>query len=152
MFVLFSPFRSIFPVHPSFRIIALAEPPVIGSTTQQWLGPEFLTMFFFHHMKPLVKSEEVQVIKEMVRVRLALAGGLQLLSFQDTLTSAGAELDIPGCFFPFTPTFPNRMALILLHFSEAYGRPNKTHIVESLGLRWYMRTWISKVLRWCQCC
>ncbi|XP_023604004.1 von Willebrand factor A domain-containing protein 8 isoform X2 [Myotis lucifugus] len=58
--------RSIFPVHPSFRIIALAEPPVIGSTTQQWLGPEFLTMFFFHYMKPLVKNEEIQVIKEMV--------------------------------------------------------------------------------------
>uniref|UniRef100_A0A667FZ83 von Willebrand factor A domain-containing protein 8 n=1 Tax=Lynx canadensis TaxID=61383 RepID=A0A667FZ83_LYNCA len=58
--------RSIFPVHPSFRIIALAEPPVFGSTTQQWLGPEFLTMFFFHYMKPLAKSEEVQVIKEMV--------------------------------------------------------------------------------------
>ncbi|KAM7321273.1 hypothetical protein ACRRTK_019365 [Alexandromys fortis] len=58
--------RSIFPIHPSFRIIALAEPPVVGSTTQQWLGPEFLTMFFFHHMKPLVKSEEIQVIKEMV--------------------------------------------------------------------------------------
>uniref|UniRef100_A0A7N5JNI8 von Willebrand factor A domain containing 8 n=1 Tax=Ailuropoda melanoleuca TaxID=9646 RepID=A0A7N5JNI8_AILME len=58
--------RSIFPVHPSFRIIALAEPPVIGSTTQQWLGPEFLTMFFFHYMKPLVRSEEIQVIKEMV--------------------------------------------------------------------------------------
>ncbi|XP_023555905.1 von Willebrand factor A domain-containing protein 8 [Octodon degus] len=58
--------RSIFPIHPSFRIIALAEPPVIGSTAQQWLGPEFLTMFFFHYMKPLVKSEEIQVIKEMV--------------------------------------------------------------------------------------
>ncbi|KFO27883.1 Putative protein KIAA0564, partial [Fukomys damarensis] len=58
--------RSIFPIHSSFRIIALAEPPVIGSTAQQWLGPEFLTMFFFHYMKPLVKSEEIQVIKEMV--------------------------------------------------------------------------------------
>ncbi|KAM6179532.1 von Willebrand factor A domain-containing protein 8 [Erethizon dorsatum] len=58
--------RSIFPIHPSFRIIALAEPPVIGSTAQQWLGPEFLTMFFFHYMKPLVKSEEIQVIEEMV--------------------------------------------------------------------------------------
>uniref|UniRef100_A0A8C5L748 von Willebrand factor A domain-containing protein 8 n=1 Tax=Jaculus jaculus TaxID=51337 RepID=A0A8C5L748_JACJA len=58
--------RSIFPVHPSFRIIALAEPPVIGSSAQQWLGPEFLTMFFFHHMKPLAKNEEIKVIKEMV--------------------------------------------------------------------------------------
>lgn len=67
-------FRSIFPIHPSFRIIALAEPPVVGSTTQQWLGPEFLTMFLFHHMKPLVKSEEIQVIKEMVRGGLLQAG------------------------------------------------------------------------------
>ncbi|PNI60300.1 VWA8 isoform 3 [Pan troglodytes] len=58
--------RSIFPIHPSFRVIALAEPPVIGSTAHQWLGPEFLTMFFFHYMKPLVKSEEIQVIKEKV--------------------------------------------------------------------------------------
>lgn len=74
--------RSIFPIHPSFRIIALAEPPVIGSTTQQWLGPEFLTMFFFHHMKPLVKSEEIQVIKEMVRVRPVLGWCLLLLSFE----------------------------------------------------------------------
>ncbi|XP_062831671.1 von Willebrand factor A domain-containing protein 8 isoform X2 [Anolis carolinensis] len=58
--------RSIFPIHPSFRIIALAEPPVVGSTTQQWLGPELLTLFLFHHMKPLSKSEEIKVIKEMV--------------------------------------------------------------------------------------
>lgn len=81
MVVFFFSFRSIFPVHPSFRIIALAEPPVIGSTTQQWLGPEFLTMFFFHYMKPLVKNEEIQVIKEMVRVRPALACCLQFFSF-----------------------------------------------------------------------
>ncbi|KAH0624441.1 hypothetical protein JD844_031871 [Phrynosoma platyrhinos] len=58
--------RSIFPIHPSFRVIALAEPPVIGSTTQQWLGPELLTLFLYHYMKPLNKSEEIKVIKEMV--------------------------------------------------------------------------------------
>lgn len=82
-FIFLSPCsRSIFPIHPSFRIIALAEPPVIGSTTQQWLGPEFLTMFFFHHMKPLVKSEEIQVIKEMVRVRPVLGWCPLLLSFE----------------------------------------------------------------------
>lgn len=58
----------------------MAEPPVIGSTAQQWLGPEFLTMFFFHYMKPLVKSEEMQVVKEMVRMRAALVSYLKLLS------------------------------------------------------------------------
>ncbi|XP_053563944.1 von Willebrand factor A domain-containing protein 8 [Bombina bombina] len=58
--------RSIFPIHPSFRIIAIAEPPVIGSNSQQWLGPEILTMFLFHEVKPSTKNEEIQIIREMV--------------------------------------------------------------------------------------
>lgn len=58
--------RSIFPIHPSFRIIALAEPPVIGSTTQQWLNPEILTMFLFHTIKPLAKAEETAVLQGMI--------------------------------------------------------------------------------------
>ncbi|XP_053253218.1 von Willebrand factor A domain-containing protein 8 isoform X2 [Podarcis raffonei] len=58
--------RSIFPIQPSFRIIALAEPPVLGSSTQQWLGPELLTLFLFHDIKPLSKSEEIKVIKGVV--------------------------------------------------------------------------------------
>ncbi|KAM6448202.1 von Willebrand factor A domain-containing protein 8 isoform 2-T2 [Liasis olivaceus] len=58
--------RTIFPIHPSFRLIALAEPPPVGSTTQQWLGPELLTLFLFHYVKPLSKSEEILVIQEMV--------------------------------------------------------------------------------------
>ncbi|XP_072542068.1 von Willebrand factor A domain-containing protein 8 isoform X2 [Salminus brasiliensis] len=57
--------RSIFPIHPSFRVIALAEPPVSGSSSQQWLGPELLTMFFFHTIKPLTKAEEAAVIHGM---------------------------------------------------------------------------------------
>uniref|UniRef100_A0A3B4CIV5 von Willebrand factor A domain-containing protein 8 n=1 Tax=Pygocentrus nattereri TaxID=42514 RepID=A0A3B4CIV5_PYGNA len=57
--------RCIFPIHPSFRVIALAEPPVLGSSSQQWLNPELLTMFFFHTVKPLTKSEEAAVIHGM---------------------------------------------------------------------------------------
>ncbi|KAL2310830.1 hypothetical protein Nmel_002507, partial [Mimus melanotis] len=58
--------RSIFPIHPSFRIVVMAEPPVIGSSTQQWLGPEFLTLFLFHNVRSLSKSEEIEVIKQMI--------------------------------------------------------------------------------------
>ncbi|KAI4872445.1 hypothetical protein NFI96_033688, partial [Prochilodus magdalenae] len=57
--------RCIFPIHPSFRVIALAEPPVVGSSSQQWLSPELLTMFFFHTVKHLTKSEEAAVIHGM---------------------------------------------------------------------------------------
>ncbi|XP_051566216.1 von Willebrand factor A domain-containing protein 8-like [Myxocyprinus asiaticus] len=59
--------RQIFPIHPSFRVIALAEPPQVGSTTQQWLGPETLTMFLFHTIKPLAKAEETAVLQGMIQ-------------------------------------------------------------------------------------
>ncbi|XP_069495477.1 von Willebrand factor A domain-containing protein 8 [Ambystoma mexicanum] len=58
--------RSVFPIHPSFRIISLAEPPVIGGSAQQWLGPELLTMFLFHTVKPLTMHEEIQIIQGMI--------------------------------------------------------------------------------------
>ncbi len=58
--------RSIFPIHPSFRVVALAEPPVIGSSTQQWLNPELLTLFLYHHLRPLSFAEEMDVIQGMV--------------------------------------------------------------------------------------
>ncbi|XP_031417095.1 von Willebrand factor A domain-containing protein 8 isoform X2 [Clupea harengus] len=58
--------RSVFPVHPSFRVVALAEPPVAGSSTQQWLGPEMLTMFLFHTVNQLGKAEEAAIIQGMI--------------------------------------------------------------------------------------
>ncbi|MBN3308156.1 VWA8 protein, partial [Amia calva] len=57
--------RSIFPIHPSFRIVALAEPPLVGSSSQQWLGPELLTMFLFHPVNLLGMAEEAEVIRGM---------------------------------------------------------------------------------------
>ncbi|XP_041484897.1 von Willebrand factor A domain-containing protein 8-like isoform X2 [Lytechinus variegatus] len=58
--------RSIMRIHPSFRIIALAEPPQVGSSSQQWLNPELLTLFMYHHIKPLTMAEEMTVIQGMV--------------------------------------------------------------------------------------
>uniref|UniRef100_A0A3Q3JAA7 von Willebrand factor A domain-containing protein 8 n=1 Tax=Monopterus albus TaxID=43700 RepID=A0A3Q3JAA7_MONAL len=63
--------RSVFPIHPSFRVLALAEPPVVGASTssssssrsQQWLGPELLTMFLYHSVTPLSKAEEMDLIQ-----------------------------------------------------------------------------------------
>ncbi|KAL0985591.1 hypothetical protein UPYG_G00159100, partial [Umbra pygmaea] len=55
--------RSIFPIHPSFRVLALAEPPVVGSGGQQWLGPEILTMFLFHNIQPLASKQETSLIQ-----------------------------------------------------------------------------------------
>lgn len=70
-------FRSIFAIHTSFRVLALAEPPLVGagastsgsSSTkgQQWLGPELLTMFLYHTVRPLARAEEVNLLQGLVR-------------------------------------------------------------------------------------
>ncbi|KAJ8030585.1 von Willebrand factor A domain-containing protein 8 [Holothuria leucospilota] len=58
--------KQIYRIHPAFRIIALAEPPVIGSSSQQWLTPELLTLFMYHDLKPLSLAEETQVLQGLV--------------------------------------------------------------------------------------
>uniref|UniRef100_A0A3Q2ZT42 von Willebrand factor A domain containing 8 n=1 Tax=Kryptolebias marmoratus TaxID=37003 RepID=A0A3Q2ZT42_KRYMA len=65
--------RLIFPIHPSFRVLALAEPPIveissgsINSRRQQWLGPELLTMFLYHTVDPLAKAEEMALIRGLI--------------------------------------------------------------------------------------
>lgn len=59
--------HKVFPIHPAFRIIALSEPPVPGSASQQWMTPEMLTMFLFHHLRPLSLKEEVDVVTKVVQ-------------------------------------------------------------------------------------
>jgi MoxR-like ATPase len=58
--------RGILAIHPSFRVLALSEPPVLGSSSQQWLNSELLTMFLYHNMRPMTQEEEQQVLKRLV--------------------------------------------------------------------------------------
>jgi len=58
--------RGLLKIHPSFRIVALAEPPVIGSSSQQWLNAEQLTMFLYHHMRTMSVAEELHILKVLV--------------------------------------------------------------------------------------
>ncbi|PSN51375.1 von Willebrand factor A domain-containing protein 8, partial [Blattella germanica] len=52
-------------IHPAFRIIALAEPPQLGTFTGQWLSAELLSLFLFHEMRPLGLKEEVHIVKSL---------------------------------------------------------------------------------------
>jgi hypothetical protein len=61
-------------IHPSFRIIALAEPPssstsgsnenssLKSSNEQNWLNAESLNLFLFHQMRSLNLTEERQIV------------------------------------------------------------------------------------------
>ena len=53
-------------IHPSFRLIGLAEPPQINSSQNQWLNSELLPLFLYHHIEPLEKNEEAEIVFKMV--------------------------------------------------------------------------------------
>uniref|UniRef100_A0A3P9LZX2 von Willebrand factor A domain-containing protein 8 n=1 Tax=Oryzias latipes TaxID=8090 RepID=A0A3P9LZX2_ORYLA len=83
--------RSIFPIHPSFRVLALAEPPVVGGSTssdssrgQQWLGSELLTLFLYHTVTPLAKAEEMDLILGLTP-NVPKEAAEQLLNFTHSL-------------------------------------------------------------------
>ncbi|XP_043278620.1 von Willebrand factor A domain-containing protein 8 isoform X2 [Venturia canescens] len=50
-------------MHPSFRLVAIAEPPVMNSSSGQWLNSEILSLFNFHAMRPLDRAEELHIIR-----------------------------------------------------------------------------------------
>lgn len=52
-------------IHPSFRMVALAEPPSSGKGSTQWLTPELLNLFLFHEMRPLSSEEELSIITDL---------------------------------------------------------------------------------------
>lgn len=51
-------------IHPCFRIVALAEPPTFDRG-QIWLSPEILSLFIFHEMRNLSKTEEIYIINNL---------------------------------------------------------------------------------------
>lgn len=55
-------------IHPSFRIIALADPPVVDKGNN-WLTPEMLSLFMFHDLRNLSKAEETQIIRNLVSTK-----------------------------------------------------------------------------------
>lgn len=52
-------------IHPDFRIIAIAEPPAFN-VKGNWLTSEMLSLFLFHEMRTLSKSEEINIIEAKV--------------------------------------------------------------------------------------
>lgn len=63
--------RGVLRIDPAFRLIALAEPPIINSSSGQWLNSELLSLFLFHEMRPLDKHEEIHIIQSKV-IRLLI--------------------------------------------------------------------------------
>uniref|UniRef100_A0A915HU87 ATPase dynein-related AAA domain-containing protein n=1 Tax=Romanomermis culicivorax TaxID=13658 RepID=A0A915HU87_ROMCU len=56
------------PIHPSFRIVALAEPPNLSAeASAPWFTSELMNLFLFHHVEPMNVDEEIEVISTNIR-------------------------------------------------------------------------------------
>ena len=74
--------RSIYPIHPNFRLVAIGEPKKSAGQSERksplhfpWISPELLSMFQFHHVMPLPVDQEKEVI--MHKVCNVLVGFIQ---------------------------------------------------------------------------
>uniref|UniRef100_A0A6B2E9N1 von Willebrand factor A domain-containing protein 8 n=1 Tax=Phlebotomus kandelakii TaxID=1109342 RepID=A0A6B2E9N1_9DIPT len=56
--------KGVLRIHPSFRIVALAEPPVLD-TGANWLTPEMLSLFVYHEVRNLSQKEEIHLINSL---------------------------------------------------------------------------------------
>lgn len=54
--------RQAYPVHPSFRIIALANPPAADS---RWLTSETLALFSFHYLPSLRREAAEEMVAKL---------------------------------------------------------------------------------------
>ena len=60
--------KKIVPVHPNFRVIAIARPTVTaqgGAQKGNWLSPEICSLFRYVPMRPLSYVEEMFVIQAL---------------------------------------------------------------------------------------
>ncbi|KAH8391598.1 hypothetical protein KR200_008568 [Drosophila serrata] len=83
--------RGFLPMHESFRIVALAEPPrpCGGGSQPNWLTPELLSLFLYQELRPLRQSEEQALLTELCGGNGELPAGLEpLLKLAQLLRSS----------------------------------------------------------------
>ncbi|KAF7665107.1 hypothetical protein LDENG_00155060 [Lucifuga dentata] len=133
--------RSIFSIHPSFRVLALAEPPVVGASNgasssrgQQWLGPELLTMFLYHTVSPLAKAEEISLIQGLTP-NVPKEAAEQLLHLTHTLR----ETNDPTAQ-SLASSLSTRQLLRICRRLSQYPEENVTHAVNKACLSRFLPT------------
>lgn len=115
--------KGIFKIHPAFRVIALAEPPKHDASN--WFTPEVLSIFMFHEVQNLTKSEEIEIITKlygsihpaMVKI-LELSQSLRRKSIKDPIYKNFAE------------SLSTRQILRIAHRLSKYSNENEASIYE----------------------
>jgi hypothetical protein len=95
--------RKVFPIRPSFRVVALAAPP---SLKTPWLTPEILSLFSWHHLVELPSKDKQRVLAARFPT-LAEAHLTQLFTFAEHLQ----RLSSPAAPVYTGSAAPRRVAL-----------------------------------------
>ncbi|XP_033169336.1 von Willebrand factor A domain-containing protein 8 isoform X1 [Drosophila mauritiana] len=114
------------PMHESFRVVALAEPPRLGGGQPSWLTPELLSLFLYQELRPLRQSEEAELLTQLCGGDLP-AGMDQLLKLAQLLRSSQDPL-LQG----LAGTLSTRQLLKLARRLAAYPESELSDVHEML--------------------
>ncbi|XP_039499673.1 von Willebrand factor A domain-containing protein 8 [Drosophila santomea] len=114
------------PMHESFRVVALAEPPRLGGGQPSWLTPELLSLFLYQELRPLRQSEEDELLGQLCGGDLP-AGMEPLLKLAQLLRSSQEPL-LQG----LAGTLSTRQLLKLARRLAAYPESELSDVHEML--------------------
>ncbi|KAH8356626.1 hypothetical protein KR084_004680 [Drosophila pseudotakahashii] len=114
------------PMHKSFRVVALAEPPRPGGGQPNWLTPELLSLFLYQELRPLRQSEEQELLAQLCGGALP-AGMEPLLKLAQLLRSSQDPL-LQG----LAGTLSTRQLLKLARRLSAYPESELSDVHEML--------------------
>ena len=123
-------------IHPSFRLIAVAEPPTntekTVATSGNWLTSELVNMFLFHIIEPLSLTHEYELLNkkfslnEKHRQLYNVINNLKQMSLNDPQLKQTANI------------FSLRQLIRLSHKLEAYPSLNLKELIENSCLYKFM--------------
>lgn len=118
--------RGILQIHPSFRIVALAEPPALDHGP--WLTEEIMSMFRFHTVPSMTLQEERDVIAAAVP-NLAQDKLDQLLSVADIIRRESAATVLSN-----SVSLSTRHLLRIARRLERYGEEDIGRAIQRISL------------------
>ncbi|KAI8033057.1 hypothetical protein M5D96_014190 [Drosophila gunungcola] len=120
------------PLHESFRVVALAEPPRPGGGQPSWLTAELLGLFLYQELRPLRQAEEQQLLAQLCGGSLP-AGGEGLLKLAHLLRSSPDPL-LQG----LAGTLSTRQLLKLARRLAAYPQSDVHEMLQNTFLARFM--------------
>jgi hypothetical protein len=128
------PISQIKPIHPSFRIMCTAELPNLKDPNHNWLTPELLNMFTFHHVQPLNTANTKAIIKAKFNNKLSVKHERLIDLIEALRVSSANDVQLNNISKQFTL----RQILRMSHKLFAYNDLDLRELIENACLYEFM--------------